>query len=53
MMSSALNALIDVKPFNEALSCEKTGDLVTPSSLFTDLTQSGILKHTLSSNKSF
>ena len=36
-MSSALKALIDVKPFKEELIIENTGDLVTPSNLFTDL----------------
>ena len=30
-MFSALNALIDVKPFKEELRVENTGDFVTPS----------------------
>ena len=43
IISSAWNALIEVKPFKEELNCEKMGDFVTPSSLFTDLAQNDIL----------
>ena len=43
IISSALNALMDDKPIKEELSCEKIGDLVIPSSLFTDLANGNIL----------